>query len=617
MGSDYNGGGPAPHRHDADTAPRKRVLATAAGMSAGLPLSGAELYRRLLRYVLPYRRTFAIAIASMVVLAATEPALPALLQPLLDGTFVARDTAARLTVPGLIVLLFVFRGAVAYAGDVAVNWVAQKVVMDLRAEMFRRLVALPTRFFDDTSSGELISKITFNVAQVAQAATRGLSVLVKDSLAVVGLIAYLLYLNWRLSITILLMAPLIGLAVRLAGRRLRVMSQKVQESMAAVTQIAQETIECQRTVKVFGGQDYELARFQAAINRTRHYSMKVVMTSAANVPIVQILVSIVLAIVTYLAATQSAAGELSVGEFVSFFTGMTLLLPPVKRITGINEHLQRGLAAADSVFKLIDEGLEPDLGGVEIGRARGEIVFSEVGLRYRHRRAHALTAVSLTIEAGETVALVGASGSGKSSLVNLIPRFYLPTEGRILLDGIDIADLGLTSLRRNIALVSQDILLFNDSIRNNIAYGALRGVGTAEILQAAQAAHVLEFVRELPDGLETLVGENGVRLSGGQRQRLAIARAILKDAPVLILDEATSSLDAASERHIQEALETLRRGRTCLIIAHRLSTIEKADRIIVLENGRIEALGRHEDLIRQHGVYTTLYRIQYRARETG
>ena len=263
------------------------------------------------------------------------------------------------------------------------------------------------------------------------------------------------------------------------------------------------------------------------------------------------------------------------------------------------------------------KGWSPTSAASRSGARAGRSTFSEVGLRYRPRLAHALTAVSVTIEAGETVALVGASGSGKSSLVNLIPRFYLPTEGRILLDGIDIADLGLTSLRRNIALVSQDILLFNDSIRNNIAYGAMRGVGTAEVLQAAQAAHVLEFVRELPDGLETLVGENGVRLSGGQRQRLAIARAILKDAPVLILDEATSSLDAASERHIQEALETLRRGRTCLIIAHRLSTIEKADRIIVLKNGRIEALGRHEDLIRQRGVYTTLYRIQYRAREPG
>ncbi len=581
-------------------------------MTTGIPLSGAELYRRLLGYVLPYRRTFGIAIASMVLLAASEPALPALLQPLLDGTFVARDPVARLTVPGLIVVLFAFRGAIAYAGDVAINWVAQKVVMDLRAEMFRRLLALPTRFYDDSSSGDLISKITFDVAQVAQAATRGLTVLVKDALAVVGLLAYLLYLNWSLSITILFMAPVIGLAVRMAGKRLRVMSQKVQGSMGAVTQIAQETIEGQNTVKVFGGQDYELARFQTAVNRTRHYAMKVVNTSAANVPIVLVLVSLVLAVVTYLAATQSAAGELTVGEFVSFFTGMTLLLPPIKRITGINEHLQRGLAAAQSVFKLIDEAPEPDGGGIEIGRARGAITFCEVGLRYAHRETRALAGVSFTIEAGETVALVGASGSGKSSLVNLIPRFYAPTEGRILLDGIDIADLTLMTLRRNIALVSQDILLFNDSIRNNIAYGALREASTAEVLRAAQAAHVIDFVRELPDGLETLVGENGVRLSGGQRQRLAIARAILKDAPVLILDEATSSLDAASERHIQEALESLRHGRTCLIIAHRLSTIETADRIVVFKSGRIDALGRHADLIRQEGVYHTLYSIQAR-----
>ncbi len=617
FGTDYNDTPPLPDNHDAATPPHPRDRPQATGMSAAIPLSGAELYRRLLRYVLPYRRTFAIAIASMVLLAATEPALPALLQPLLDGTFVARDPVARLTVPGLIVVLFVFRGAVAYAGDVAINWVAQKVVMDLRTEMFRRLVALPTRFYDDSTSGELISKITFDVAQVAQAATRGLTVLVKDALAVLGLLAYLLYLNWSLSITILLMAPVIGLAVRMAGRRLRVMSHKVQESMAAVTQIAQETIECQKTVKVFGGQDYELARFQTAVNRTRHYAMKVVNTSAANVPIVLVLVSIVLAIVTYLAASQSAAGELTVGEFVSFFTGMTLLLPPIKRITGINEHLQRGLAAAHSVFKLIDEEPEPDRGRIEIGRARGAITFRDVGLRYAHRHNHALSGVSLAIAAGETVALVGASGSGKSSLVNLIPRFYLPTEGRILLDGIDIADLTLASLRRNIALVSQDILLFNDSIRNNIAYGALRDVGTAEVLRAAEAAHVIDFVRDLQDGLETLVGENGVRLSGGQRQRLAIARAILKDAPVLILDEATSSLDAASERHIQEALETLRHGRTCIIIAHRLFTIETADRIVVLDQGRIDALGRHADLIRKEGVYATLYRIQSRERAAG
>lgn len=585
-------------------------------MSEARGMDSAALYRRLLRYVTPHARTFAVSILCMVLLAGTEPALPALLKPLLDGSFVEEDATARLFVPGLIIALFVVRGAINYASDVSINWVAQRVVMDLRREMFERLVSLPSRFYDHTSSGVLISKLSFDVAQVAQAATRGLTVLVKDALAVLGLIGYMLYLNWTLSLTVLLVVPVIGLVILSVSRRLRLMSQKVQHAMGAITEVAQEAIECHKAVKVYGGREYEINRFDRAIDQSRRYSMKVVTASAANVPIIQVLMALLLAIVTYLAASLAAAGALTVGDFVAFFTAMTLLLPPIKRITGINEHLQRGLAAAQSVFSLIDEQPEADCGTGSLERARGEIEFRGVRLHYDAEGPPALTSVSVTIPAGETVALVGASGSGKSSFVNLIPRFYEPTEGSILLDGVELGALTLSSLRRNIALVSQEVLLFNDTVRNNIAYGAMRALGDAEIQRAAEAAHVLEFVSQFPRGLDTLIGESGVRLSGGQRQRLAIARAILKDAPVLILDEATSSLDSISERHIQAAVETLRCGRTCLIIAHRLSTIEGADRIIVFQHGRIVEVGTHQALMHRHGIYARLHRLQFQhARE--
>ncbi len=571
------------------------------------------LYRRLLRYVLPYRRTFAIGVFSMMLLAATEPLLPALLKPLLDGSFFEQDAAERLTMPGLIVLLFLVRGGVDYSADVSIQWVAQKVVMDLRAEMFRRIAVLPTGFFDQVSSGELISKVSFDVAQVAQAATRGLTVVVKDALAISGLLAYMIYVNWLLSLVVFSVAPVVALVILSVSQRLRRMSQKVQQSMGAITQIAQETVECHKAVKVFGGQDYETGRFHKAINHTRQFTMKVVTAASANVPINQLVMSMVLAAVTYLAASQSAAGKLTVGEFVSFFAAMTLLMAPIKRVTGINEHLQRGLAAAQSVFGLIDEPAEPDFGTLRIGRTRGEVCYDNVALHYLPGHAPALDAVSVTIAAGETVALVGASGSGKSSFANLLPRFYHPSRGHIELDGVNIEALTLESLRANIALVSQEVLLFNDTIRNNIAYGALRGLADEAVRAAAEAAHVTEFVRQLPSGFETLIGDNGVRLSGGQRQRLAIARAILKDAPLLILDEATSSLDTASERHIQEALENLRRGRTCIIIAHRLTTVENADRIIVLMQGRIAEIGSHTELIARQGIYTELHRLQFKS----
>lgn len=591
------------------------VRASSQSMNSVRNRSAGELYRRLLLQVLPYWRVFALSAVCLTLLAAVEPALPALFQPLLDGTFNEPDPVRRLRVPALVVLMFFLRGAFSYISDVSLAKVAQRVVMDLRRNMFARLVMMPSQFYDNHNFGEIISKLTYDVAQVSQAATRCFTVIVKDTLASVVLMGYMIYVNWSLSLFIIVVMPIVAIIVRIVSRRLRRMSKKVQETMGEMTQIAQEAIEGNRAVKVFGGQSYEAQRFEAVSNRNRQFNMKVVITSAANVPIIQLLLSIALSAIVYFAASQSAASAITVGSFVAMSGATLLLLAAVRRLTGINEHLQRGLAAANSVFDFIDAPTEPDDGSQTIAQVHGKIEIRDVRLSYGQGHAPALDGVGIQIAPGETVALVGASGSGKSSLINLIPRFYQPTAGRILIDDIDIASITLDSLRQHIALVSQEVVLFNDTIRNNIAYGAMRNASEAEIINAAEAAHVMEFVDKLPNGLDTLIGEQGARLSGGQRQRLAIARAILKNAPILIMDEATSSLDTASERHIQEALDSLRKGRTCIIIAHRLSTIENADRIIVLHQGRVVETGTHETLIARPGVYANLHKIQFGATE--
>jgi subfamily B ATP-binding cassette protein MsbA len=440
-------------------------------------------------------------------------------------------------------------------------------------------------------------------------------VLFKDSLSLIGLLAWMLWLNWKLTLLALVMTPLIVGVVRLISVRLRNSSRAVQQAMGDVTQVLQETIDGHKVVKLFGGQRYEAARFGEQANRVRRFMMKQATAAAASVPVVQLLAGIALATIVYLATQQSSANEITVGEFVSFVTAMLMLTAPLKRITGVNEPLQRGLAAAESVFELIDQAGESDPGQAAITRARGEIRFDGVSFSYSDANWPALDSITLTINPGETVALVGASGSGKSTLANLVPRFYRPGAGRILLDGRDLETLTLASLRANLALVSQDVVLFNDSVAANIAYGAMRDTSEAEIVAAAEAAHAMEFIRAMPQGLRTLVGENGVKLSGGQRQRLAIARALLKNAPVLILDEATSALDSESERHVQAALETLMQGRTTIVIAHRLSTIEKAGRIVVLDRGRIAEIGNHRELLEKSGIYAKLYNIQFKLQE--
>ncbi|ALV56186.1 lipid A export permease/ATP-binding protein MsbA [Burkholderia cenocepacia] len=567
--------------------------------------------RRLWPYLKPLLWVMVAGVLAMAVVAATEAGIPALLKPLLDRGFGTKgDVTAKLYVPIAVVGLALVRAAAQYASNYLLQYVSNRILLDLRIEMFNRMIHTGVSFFQRETASTVINAVVFEVNQVLNVLLGVLITLVRDSLTVVFLLGYLFYLNWRLTLIVAVLLPCIGWLVGKINRRLRRLNREHQMLTNQLAYIVEETVGGYKVVKIHNGEQYEISRFNELSRRLRGYSMRMIVSGGLAQPLTQFLASIALAVVLTIAVVQSANDQTTVGGFVAFVTAMLLIISPLKHLMDVNQPLQRGMTAAELIFGLIDEPREPEGGGKPLERATGRIRFNDVSFAYHAGTGKpTLDRVSFDVAPGEMIALAGPSGSGKTTLVNLMPRFFDPTSGEILVDGVALPEYRLRDLRDQIAMVSQDVVLFNDTISSNVAYG--QTPDRERVTAALRAANLLSTVEAMPDGLDTLVGDNGMRLSGGQRQRLAIARAIYKDAPILILDEATSALDSESERHVQAALETLMKGRTTLVIAHRLSTIERADRILVMDGGRIVESGSHAALLASGGLYAHLHRIQF------
>jgi ATP-binding cassette, subfamily B, bacterial MsbA len=584
--------------------------------------SALRAYRRLLRYIAPYRGRFILGIVGGVLFALSNTSFALLAKMFGDGTFTHRDPRTILWVPAALVAIFLVRGLGDFTQTYFMGSVGRRIVSQIRREVFRHILRLPAGYFDRNSSAVLLSRLTYNTEQIGQATTDSIIVTVRSTLTIAGSIALLLWMNTRLALIALTMGPLVGWLVSIINRKFRRYSRRIQDSMGDVTRVAKESFEAPRLVKVYNAEEHVNRQFDAVNERNLRSNMRLILTKGLSNPTVQMLTALGLSFVLSIAIADAIHARMSMGDLLGFFAALVSIAQPLREMVGVAGPLQQGIAAGQSLFELLDEPAEPQGGTLRTLRARGEVEFEHVSFTYGPavapgdalpgalgERAAALSDVSLQVTAGESLAIVGRSGSGKSTLVNLLPRFYDVTAGSVRIDGADVRDYELKSLREQIAVVSQDVVLFNDTIRNNIAFG--RDVPDAAIEHAAEAAHILEFVRGQPQGLDTLVGDRGMLLSGGQRQRIAIARALLKDAPILILDEATSALDTEAERHIQAALAQLVRNRTTFVIAHRLSTVEQADRIIVLDAGRIVESGTHAQLVSHGGLYAQLHRLQF------
>lgn len=567
-----------------------------------------KIYLRLLEYVWPYWKPFSVSLLGFLIFALTQPALAALMEYLVDS-LQAENRSEIYWVPLATICIVFFRGIGSFLGSYYIAKVANNVVHNLRCEIFNKYTALPNSYFDDQNSGHLLSRVTYNVSQVTSAATDAIKVVVREGLTIIGLLGYLLYMNWALSLIFLAIAPIIGLLVRYAGKRFKAISKRIQTSMGDITHVSSELINNYRVVRSFGGEDYEKKRFKEASFSNFKQAMKMVQTSAINTPVLQLIVACALALMIYLALLLMTNS--TPGEFVAYITAAGLIPKPIRQLSEVNAKIQKGIAGAETVFEVLDTEPEKDAGDYVANTVKGKIEVKSLNFKYPESSNMVLNNINIDIKPGMMVALVGKSGSGKTTLANLIPRFYSHQQGKILLDGVDINEYTLRNLRQHISLVTQNITLFNDTIANNIAYGTLKNTPLEDIKKAAKDANAYDFIEQLSDDWDTLVGENGLKLSGGQRQRIAIARALLKDAPILILDEATSALDTESERKIQAALDAAMKNRTTLVIAHRLSTIEKADLILVMENGEIIEQGNHAQLVATSGKYAQLHQKQF------
>jgi len=573
---------------------------------------GRGTFRRLLSYLARQRLVFSLAIVAVALDAFGQGLFFYLLRPLIDNTIVNPDPTFSWWLPGLVMVAVLVRIIGNFGGVFGMEWVGRRLIADLRQELFSRYLGLPASHFDRESSGQMISRVTYNAEQVAQAATTALIGSLRDVFTVIALISVMLIQSWRLTLAMLLLVPVIGLVVTVISRRFRRISSSIQDSMGEVTHVTEEAVNGQEVIKIFGAQGQEHAAFGRVNEDNRALHLKLSATQLASSSMIQLAAGLAVIVLLIIAASDYMREAVTAGIFMSVLAAMVACIPPLKRLTKMHVVIEKGIAAADSIFRVLDTPAEPDPGRFDPDRVRGAIEFDRVSFRYPGTERAVLDGISLSLSPGSMTALVGRSGSGKSTLVRLLPRFYSPDEGEIRVDGVAIDDFRLVALRRQIALVSQDVVLFNDTVAGNIAYGALAEVDRAQIIEAARQANAMEFIERLPDGLDTPIGEDGGLLSGGQRQRIAIARALLKDAPILILDEATSALDAESEQKVQQALDALMANRTSLVIAHRLATVQRADQVVVLDQGRIVETGTHGELLdRSDGLYQYLHRLQF------